>query len=110
MMDAAAATASAKRNDPQGDSSTLNLTQYDTGGFYDEMFDTSGAPRPEARLLLDTLQSLEQGQQYDASVRDAASVDEGEHNGRQQQCHRGTCPAEVRAERCNCKQQEKRRN
>ena len=62
MMDAAAATASAKRNDPQGDSSTLNLTQYDTGGFYDEMFDTSGAPRPEARLLLDTLQSLEQGQ------------------------------------------------
>jgi uncharacterized circularly permuted ATP-grasp superfamily protein len=35
---------------------------YDTGGFYDEMFEDSGGARPEARLLLDTIHSLGDGQ------------------------------------------------
>jgi len=35
---------------------------YQTDGFYDEMFDAEGRPRPEARLLLETLESLEDGQ------------------------------------------------
>jgi uncharacterized circularly permuted ATP-grasp superfamily protein len=35
---------------------------YDTGGFYDEMFDQAGEPRLEARLLLDTISSLGDGQ------------------------------------------------
>jgi uncharacterized circularly permuted ATP-grasp superfamily protein len=34
---------------------------YQTDGFYDEMFDAAGQPRPEARLLLETLESLEEG-------------------------------------------------
>jgi uncharacterized circularly permuted ATP-grasp superfamily protein len=35
---------------------------YQTDGFYDEMFDADGKPRPEARLLLDTMEHLEDGQ------------------------------------------------
>jgi uncharacterized circularly permuted ATP-grasp superfamily protein len=35
---------------------------YQTDGFYDEMFDEQGKPRPEARLLLETMESLEDGQ------------------------------------------------
>src|SRR5262247_1814931 len=35
---------------------------YQTDDFHDEMFDASGAARPEARLLLETIQSLEDGQ------------------------------------------------
>jgi len=35
---------------------------YQTQGFHDEMFDAQGNPRPEARLLLETIQSLEDGQ------------------------------------------------
>jgi uncharacterized circularly permuted ATP-grasp superfamily protein len=35
---------------------------YQTEGFHDEMFDVSGQVRPEARLLLETIQSLEEGQ------------------------------------------------
>jgi uncharacterized circularly permuted ATP-grasp superfamily protein len=35
---------------------------YQTQGFHDEMFDAEGIPRPEARLLLETIQSLEEGQ------------------------------------------------
>jgi uncharacterized circularly permuted ATP-grasp superfamily protein len=35
---------------------------YQTDGFHDEMFDGQGAPRPEARLLLETIQSLAEGQ------------------------------------------------
>ena len=35
---------------------------YQTQGFHDEMFDAEGNPRPEARLLLETIQSLEDGQ------------------------------------------------
>jgi uncharacterized circularly permuted ATP-grasp superfamily protein len=40
----------------------MRLDAYDAGGFYDEMFDTEGQARPEARLLLDTIGSLEDGQ------------------------------------------------
>ena len=40
----------------------MQFSQYDSGGFYDEMFESSGAARPEARLLLETLASLEPGQ------------------------------------------------
>ena len=40
----------------------MHVDAYDTGGFYDEMFDQSGHPRPEARLLLDTIASLGDGQ------------------------------------------------
>jgi uncharacterized circularly permuted ATP-grasp superfamily protein len=35
---------------------------YNTEGFHDEMFDAAGEPRPEARLLLETIESLEDGQ------------------------------------------------
>jgi len=35
---------------------------YQTQGFHDEMFDATGNPRPEARLLLETIQSLDEGQ------------------------------------------------
>src|SRR6188508_2242919 len=35
---------------------------YDPGPFYDEMFDGAGQPRPEARLLLDTIGTLGEGQ------------------------------------------------
>ena len=35
---------------------------YDTGGFYDEIFEAAGTPRPEAKLLLETIGSLEDGQ------------------------------------------------
>jgi uncharacterized circularly permuted ATP-grasp superfamily protein len=40
----------------------LRFNAYQTDGFYDEMFDASGQPRPEARLLLETIESLEDGQ------------------------------------------------
>jgi uncharacterized circularly permuted ATP-grasp superfamily protein len=40
----------------------MRLDGYDTGGFYDEMFDASGQPRPEARYLLETIGSLGDGQ------------------------------------------------
>ncbi|MBL8825371.1 MAG: circularly permuted type 2 ATP-grasp protein [Planctomycetaceae bacterium] len=38
------------------------LTQYDTEGFYDEMFDESGRPRPRAELLARRLASLSEGE------------------------------------------------
>ncbi|MEP7351855.1 MAG: circularly permuted type 2 ATP-grasp protein [Acidobacteriota bacterium] len=38
------------------------LSSYDADGFYDEMFDAEGGARPEARLLLETLGSLQEGQ------------------------------------------------
>jgi uncharacterized circularly permuted ATP-grasp superfamily protein len=41
---------------------SMRFSGYQTDGFYDEMFDNEGKPRPEARLLLETLQSLEDGQ------------------------------------------------
>ena len=38
------------------------LRSYQTDNFYDEMFDETGGARPEARLLLETLEELEDGQ------------------------------------------------
>jgi uncharacterized circularly permuted ATP-grasp superfamily protein len=40
----------------------LQANVYETGGFYDEMFAPAGTARPEARLLLETIASLEDGQ------------------------------------------------
>jgi uncharacterized circularly permuted ATP-grasp superfamily protein len=40
----------------------MRVDQYQTDGFYDEMFEADGTPRPEARLLLETIGSLEDGQ------------------------------------------------
>ncbi|WP_291319767.1 circularly permuted type 2 ATP-grasp protein [Desulfonatronospira sp.] len=39
--------------------SGLNFNGYDTGSFFDEMFDSSVSPRPGTRLLVDKIQSLE---------------------------------------------------
>ena len=40
----------------------MRFDAYQTEGFHDEMFDVGGQVRPEARLLLETIQSLEEGQ------------------------------------------------
>jgi uncharacterized circularly permuted ATP-grasp superfamily protein len=40
----------------------VRVNGYETGGFYDEMFDEACRPRPEAQLLLDTLNALGDGQ------------------------------------------------
>jgi uncharacterized circularly permuted ATP-grasp superfamily protein len=40
----------------------MRFDTYQTENFHDEMFDATGAARPEARLLLETIQSLEEGQ------------------------------------------------
>jgi uncharacterized circularly permuted ATP-grasp superfamily protein len=40
----------------------MRFHSYDTGGFYDEMFADDGSPRPHARLLLETLESIPEGQ------------------------------------------------
>jgi uncharacterized circularly permuted ATP-grasp superfamily protein len=40
----------------------MELSSYQTQGFYDEMIDTDGKAREEARLLLETIQSLEEGE------------------------------------------------
>ena len=40
----------------------MQFSSYETGGFYDEMFEANGQPRPHARLLLETIQSLSEGQ------------------------------------------------
>lgn len=40
----------------------MRLDSYQTDDFYDELFAGSGVPRPEAQLLLETLQSLEDGE------------------------------------------------
>jgi uncharacterized circularly permuted ATP-grasp superfamily protein len=40
----------------------VQLAGYDTGGFHDEMFEATGSARPEARLLLETISALEDGQ------------------------------------------------
>jgi uncharacterized circularly permuted ATP-grasp superfamily protein len=39
----------------------VQFNDYQTDGFYDEMFDPAGNPRPEARLLLETMESLDDG-------------------------------------------------
>ena len=40
----------------------MRFASYDTGGFFDEMFDGEGHPRPHAQLLLETIESLSEGQ------------------------------------------------
>jgi uncharacterized circularly permuted ATP-grasp superfamily protein len=40
----------------------MRVEAYDRGGFHDEMFDDAGSVRPEARMLLETIQSLDEGQ------------------------------------------------
>jgi uncharacterized circularly permuted ATP-grasp superfamily protein len=40
----------------------LRFDSYQTDGFHDEMFDAAGNPRPEAKLLIETINSLEDGQ------------------------------------------------
>ena len=40
----------------------MQFNTYQTEDFHDEMFDPIGGARPEARLLLETIQSLEDGQ------------------------------------------------
>jgi uncharacterized circularly permuted ATP-grasp superfamily protein len=40
----------------------MQFTGYQTDGFRDEMFDETGAARPEAKLLLETIDSLDDGQ------------------------------------------------
>jgi uncharacterized circularly permuted ATP-grasp superfamily protein len=40
----------------------VQFSSYDTQGFCDEMFDGAGNPRPHARLLLETVESLSDGQ------------------------------------------------
>jgi uncharacterized circularly permuted ATP-grasp superfamily protein len=40
----------------------VKFEDYQTEDFYDEMFDADGKARPEAHLLLETIQSLEEGQ------------------------------------------------
>jgi uncharacterized circularly permuted ATP-grasp superfamily protein len=40
----------------------MRFESYQTDGFHDEMFDESGKVRPEARLLLETIESLGEGQ------------------------------------------------
>ena len=40
----------------------MQLNSYQTNGFYDEVFDCECKARPEARLLLETIESLEEGE------------------------------------------------
>src|ERR1041385_6429520 len=40
----------------------MDFASYQTEGFYDEMFDPEKRPRPHAALLLETLESLSDGQ------------------------------------------------
>ena len=40
----------------------MRFHSYQRDGFYDEMFEADGIPRPQARLLLETIESLEEGQ------------------------------------------------
>jgi len=42
--------------------SAMKFGTYETEGFYDEMFDADGNARPEAQLLLETIESLPDGQ------------------------------------------------
>ena len=40
----------------------MRFSAYDTAGFYDELFEPSGLPRPQAQLLINTIESLSDGQ------------------------------------------------
>jgi uncharacterized circularly permuted ATP-grasp superfamily protein len=55
-------TGSATQPDPGRMKDPMRLSSYETDGFYDEMFDAEGGVRLEAKLLLETLASLEDGQ------------------------------------------------
>jgi uncharacterized circularly permuted ATP-grasp superfamily protein len=48
----------------------MRFASYDTEGFYDEMFECNGRPRPHAQFLLDTIEGLSEGQllRYKTSV------------------------------------------
>lgn len=39
----------------------MRFDQYDTGNFYDELFEAPGVPRPGAQLLVDRIHSLSEG-------------------------------------------------
>ena len=41
---------------------TLQFTEYETDGFYDEIFDVEGRPRERAKVLVDLLNSLPPGE------------------------------------------------
>ncbi len=43
-------------------SAEFRFADYDTAGFYDEMFDQNGLPRPRAKLLAARLKSLSEGE------------------------------------------------
>lgn len=40
----------------------MRFDQYETVNFYDELIDSNGAPRPEAKLLIETIESLSDGE------------------------------------------------
>jgi uncharacterized circularly permuted ATP-grasp superfamily protein len=40
----------------------VQFSAYDTGSFYDEMFEEGALPRPQTQLLLETITSLSAGQ------------------------------------------------
>ena len=40
----------------------MRFFPYDTAGFYDELFEPDGSPRPQAQLLINTIESLSDGQ------------------------------------------------
>ena len=40
----------------------MRFFAYDTAGFYDELFEPNGSPRPQAQLLIHTIESLSDGQ------------------------------------------------
>jgi len=40
----------------------VRFSPYDTGGYYDELFQPDGCPRSHARLLVDTIEGLSDGQ------------------------------------------------
>ena len=47
---------------PDKKGTAMQFGTYETEGFHDEMFDADGEVRPEARLLLETIESLPDGQ------------------------------------------------
>ena len=47
---------------PQHETDRLVVSDYDTGGFFDEMFDDEGSPRPAASMLARRLKSLAVGE------------------------------------------------
>ncbi len=47
---------------PHHETECLVVSDYDTGGFFDEMFDDEGSPRPAASMLARRLKSLAEGE------------------------------------------------